>query len=81
MKQKDIPLILVAVFVAGIVSFVFTQLVFVPKKTKQQEVQIVPAISSEFNKPDSRVFNKNAIDPTQLIQIGDTSSGENKQPF
>lgn len=74
MRKKDLPLILVVVLVASVLSLVITNLLFVPKKNKLLDTQVVPQISSEFNKPDQRVFNKDAIDPTQLIQIGDNSN-------
>ena len=78
MKQKDLPILIAIVIVSAIFSLVLTQALFVPKKTKKQQVQIVPKISSEFQKPDDRIFNKNAINPTQLIQIGNDS---NPKPF
>ena len=77
MKQKDIALILVVVFISGIVSFVVSGKLFAAKSS-QQQVETVDKISSTFNVPDATYFNKNSIDPTQLIQIGNSS---NPNPF
>ena len=77
MKQKDIALILVVVVFAGIVSLIFTNIVF-PSKARQLKAEKVSPISSQFNKPDPKVFNKDAINPTQLIHIGDNN---NPDPF
>ncbi|HUS25761.1 MAG TPA: hypothetical protein VMY99_00240 [Nevskiaceae bacterium] len=78
MKQKDIALIIVIVFASGIVSLVVSRLVFAPPKNRQQQVEVVDAISADFPDPDAKYFNKNAIDPTQLIKIGDST---NPNPF
>jgi hypothetical protein len=78
MKQKDIAVIVASGIVAAIFSLILTQVVFVPKETKQLKAEIIEPISSEFPQPDKAVFNQNAINPTQLIQIGD---GTNPNPF
>lgn len=77
MKQKDIALIIIIVFVSGIVSFVVSGKLFAPTKG-HQSVETVDKISSDFNVPDSTYFNKNSIDPTQLIEIGNST---NPNPF
>lgn len=78
MKQKDIALIIVVAFFAAIFSLLLTKAVFVSSDKKQLSAETVDPISSEFNEPDKRVFNEGAINPTQLIQIGD---GSNPTPF
>jgi hypothetical protein len=50
----------------------------VPKQALQQEATVVGQIDPEFNKPDSRYFNKDSFDPTQRITIGDNN---NPVPF
>lgn len=77
-KQKDIAMIIVVAFFAGMFSLVLTNMLFVGKKGKDLKAETVSAISSEFKKPDDRVFNSNAINPTQLIQIGENN---NQKPF
>jgi hypothetical protein len=78
MKQKDIALILVIVFISAIVSLFVSKAIFASPKNRQQEVDVVQPITSEFTKPDSRYFNNTAIDPTQLITIGQNA---NPNPF
>jgi hypothetical protein len=78
MKQKDIALILVAVFISVIVSLFVSKALFASPKNRQQQVEIVQAITSDFPQPDTRFFNSNAIDPTQLITTGQNT---NANPF
>ena len=78
MKQKDIFLIGVVVLVSGIVSLLFSSILISSPKNRQTKVEVVDPIASEFQEPDKRYFNPQAIDPTQLIQIGDSN---NPQPF
>jgi hypothetical protein len=78
MKQKDIALIIVIVAVSAILSFVVGRLVFTGPKNRQQTIEIVDPISTEFPQPDSKYFNSRAIDPTQLIHIGENI---NAAPF
>jgi hypothetical protein len=78
MKQKDIALIAVIAIVSGIVSFLVSGWIFAKPADRQQKAEIVDIITSDFSLPDSKYFNAKAIDPTQLIQIGDT---KNPNPF
>lgn len=78
MKQQDIALIIVVIFVAAGLSFAVTKMVFTPEDSKRLQVETVTPINAEFRQPDKAVFNENAINPTQLIQIGD---GNNSSQF
>ena len=78
MKQKDIALIIVVAFVSAIMSVVISGKIFAPPKNRHQNVETVQAISTDFPKPDSKYFNSQSIDPTQLIQIGNNA---NTAPF
>jgi len=78
MKQKDIGLILVIVFISAIISLFVSNTIFAPPKNRQQEVEVVQPISSSLTKPDSRFFNNSAFDPTQNITIGPNN---NTNPF
>jgi mannitol-specific phosphotransferase system IIBC component len=78
MKQKDIALIIVIAFVGAVFSLLLTQTIFVTKKSQKLTAEVIEPITSEFKEPDRAVFNNNAINPTQLIQIGDSS---NPTPF
>jgi len=78
MKQKDIALIMVVVFISVIVSIFVSKALFASPKNRQQAVEVVDPISSSFQVPDSHYFNSQSIDPTKLIKIGDSS---NQNPF
>jgi hypothetical protein len=77
MKQKDIALIAIVVFMSAVFSYVISNKIITAPSSNQQ-VQVVAPISSNFNAPSSTYFNSQSIDPTQLIQIGNNS---NNNPF
>ncbi len=78
MKQKDIALIIVLVFVSGVVSFLLSGWIFAKPADRQQRAEVVDVITSDFPAPNTKYFNGNSIDPTQLIQIGNSN---NPNPF
>jgi hypothetical protein len=78
MKQKDVALIIVVVFISAVVSFFVSNFLFGSPANRQQKAEIVQPITANFSQPDSRYFNSNSIDPTQLIQIGNNN---NTNPF
>lgn len=78
MKQKDVALILIVVFVSVVASIVASKLIITSPKNRQQKVEVVEPIIADFPKPDSRYFNTNSVDPTKLITIG---QDVNPQPF
>lgn len=78
MKQKDFLLIAVVVIVAGVISLLISNFFIAGESQRNLKAQVVEPISAEFQKPDERVFNDKAINPTQLIQIGNNN---NNQPF
>ncbi len=78
MKQKDIALIVVIMFIAGIISYIVSGMIFGKPADRKTQVEVVEPISAEFPKVDERYFNKDSIDSTQLIQIGDQN---NQKPF
>ena len=49
-----------------------------PPKNRQAKVEVVQKITSDFPQPDTKFFNSGAVNPTQLIQIGQE---QNPQPF
>ena len=78
MKQKDIVIVSVVVFIACIVSFVASKSFIVKPAARNQQVEVVDAISTTFAPPSKAYFNDESIDPTETIQIGDTT---NLAPF
>ena len=77
MKQKDIAIIAVIVIVSVVFAAVTSKLIFKPE-SHQQKAEVVLTISPDFPAPDQRFFNKNSVDPTQSIQIGQNG---NSAPF
>lgn len=77
MKQKDIALIIIIVFISGLISLFVSKSLFGTTASNKQ-VEVVEAINSNFPTPDPTYFNAQSVDPTQLIQIGNAN---NANPF
>jgi hypothetical protein len=78
MKQKDIATIVFIIGLSAIVSVVVSNLLISSPKNRQQKVEIVDPVGAEFVRPDEKIFNDKAINPTQTVQIGNES---NQKPF
>lgn len=78
MRQKDIALIVVIVFISAIISLFVSKKIFTSPKNRQQQVEVVQKITADFPSPDKKYFNSSAFDPTQLITIGQNA---NADPF
>lgn len=78
MKQKDIALIIVIVAVSAVLSFLLSGWLFATPSDRQQQVERVDVITSDFDRPSAQYFNANSVNPTQNIKIG---PGENPSPF
>ena len=78
MKQKDVAIIAITVFISGIFSFIICSNFIFGSTDHQQKAEEVAPISSSFELPDNKIFNSEAINPTKLIEIGPNS---NNQPF
>jgi len=78
MKQKDIALIIVVTFISAVLSIFISGALFSSPEKRQEQVEIVDPISTDFQDPDKKYFNEDAVNPTKLIQIGE---GANKNPF
>jgi hypothetical protein len=74
MKQKDLAIIIAAVFLSAIVSYILATKLITTPADRQQQVQVVPAISSSFPQPDPTYFNAQAYDPIQLIHISGSTT-------
>lgn len=78
MKQKDLAMIIMVVFISGLFSFFISRAIFAKPQDKKQSAEIVEPIVTDFSQPSEKYFNTNSINPTYLIQIGNNS---NQQPF
>lgn len=78
MKQKDIILIVVIVFISGVFSLLMSHFFFSSPKNRQQTAEVVDVLTPDFATPPSKYFNIDSINPTQEIQIGENG---NPNPF
>lgn len=78
MKQNDVITIMVIVFLSAAISFFASNALISSPKNRQQKVEVVEKIGSEFIRPDEKYFNDKAVNPTQKIQIGENT---NTTPF
>jgi len=73
-KKKTLILMLVVAVFAGIFSLVLSKFFFASSKDKTQTAEVIPTITTDFEKPSQAVFNGQAINPTKLIEIGNTNN-------
>lgn len=78
MKQKDVALILVVGFFSLVLGIISSNLLFNTASSKKLKSDKVIAITTDFKEPDSKYFNSNSVDPTQIIRIGENT---NQTPF
>lgn len=79
MKPKDRNTIIVVALISAFVAFFLARLVVGSPADRKEKVEVVPIISDEFKRPNNDwVFNENAVNPTQLIKIGESN---NQKPF
>lgn len=76
MKQNDIILVVVAVVIGATLSIVLSKTFFGPAN-REEKVEVVEKITSEFTQPSDKYFNANSFNPTQNIQIGDGTNQVN----
>lgn len=76
MKQNDVILIAVCVFISGVLSLVLTNTLISSPENRRTEVEVVDRITSDFNLPSERYFNDKSENPTQLIQIGGQNTNQ-----
>lgn len=78
MKKNDIALLILIVSLTLVISFLIVKAVFGEPTQQGTQVERIEAISSKIEPPSKEVFNKDAINPTVVIQIGNPG---NQQPF
>ncbi len=78
MKQNDIALLILLVFISVVASFFIGNKIISPSQASSQKVEVVEKINSEFPQPDPTVFNSDALNPTREIRIG---TGNSTQPI
>lgn len=78
MKRNDIALIILIASITLVISFLLVKTIFGEPQNAATKVEKVEAISSNITQPSESIFNKDAINPTVVIQIGNAA---NQQPF
>ncbi|HET9412271.1 MAG TPA: hypothetical protein VFO38_05550 [Candidatus Saccharimonadales bacterium] len=78
MKRNDIALLVLIVSLTLVVSFLAVKAVFGEPEKQAVKVEKIEPISGQITQPTGSIFNRNAINPTIVIQIG---SPANQQPF
>lgn len=78
MKRNDIALIVLIVSISLVVSYFVAKAVLGDPKNKTVTAEVVDPISPNLVTPSNKIFNRDAINPTVVIQIGNPS---NQQPF
>ena len=77
MKQKDIAILIAVAFMSAVFSLLLSNVFFSSPKDAQK-VETVDAISADFPSPNKKYFNEKSVDPSKLVEIGNSS---NQNPF
>lgn len=77
MKQNDIAIIIIIVFISGVASYFISNTFISPPKHDLKSAKVEP-ITPEFNEPSDKYFNDKSVNPTQLIRI---NNNQNKSPL
>jgi hypothetical protein len=67
-KQQDIAIIIIIVFVSGVMSF-FISNKFISPPAHDLTAPKVQPITADFAGLDKRFFNEKSINPTQIIRV------------
>lgn len=78
MKKNDVAIIILIISITMTISYFLAKAIIGEPKSLNTQVEVVEPITSTVPEPDPTVFNKDAINPTVPIQIGNPS---NQQPF
>jgi hypothetical protein len=78
MKKNDIALIVLIVSVSLVVSYFVVKAIVGDPKKQEVSAEVVEPITPNLTQPSNKIFNRDAINPTVVIQIGNPS---NQQPF
>lgn len=78
MKKNDLAAVVLIVAIAGVISYFIANAVIGKPSNDPVEVEQVTPIGSSFPKPDERVFNIDALDPTVDVEPG---GDPGSQPF
>jgi hypothetical protein len=77
-KKNELALLILVVSISLIGAYVIGNAVVGAPGGDGTEVEMVDPISAEVAEPDAAIFNRNAINPTVPVRIGDPA---NRSPF
>jgi hypothetical protein len=78
MKKSDIAVLVLIVSLTLVISFLLVKSLFGEPQNQNTKVEKVEPISASLVQPSANIFNREAINPTVVIQIGNPA---NQQPF
>ncbi len=78
MKKSDIALLALIVSLTLVISFLVVKTIFGEATNEATKVEKAESISANLVEPSPTIFNRDAINPTVVIQIGNSG---NQQPF
>ena len=71
-------MIILIASISMVVTYFIAKAIIGTPSNKQVSAEVVELIKPDLTQPSSKIFNRDAINPTVVIQIGNPS---NQQPF
>lgn len=79
MKKSDIAMIILIASVSVLIAYFVAKGVVGDVQNQSVKVKIAEPISAEIEKPDPKIFNANAVNPTvEVIIGGDAAPSQNQ---
>lgn len=79
MKKSDIAMIILIASVSVLIAYFVAKSVIGDVQNQSVKVKIAEPITAEIEKPDPKIFNANAVNPTvEVIIGGDATSSQNQ---
>ena len=75
MKKTDIAMIVLIASVSVIVAYFAATALFGTGASATEKVKTIDVINASITEPSKEIFNANAINPTQQVQITGSNSG------
>ena len=75
MKKSDIAMIILIASISVLVAYFVAKALIGDTANQSVIVKTTDEITTNIDKPDTSVFNSNAINPTVQVIIGDQSGG------
>ncbi len=74
MKRSDIAMIILIASISVLMAYFIAKAIVGDVQNETVKVKTTEAISTDITEPDPTVFNKDAINPTVEVIIGDQSN-------